>query len=253
MKLSFMVQGIPEREALPLRALPFVAGIDPATSQRNLPASLVVESAIQAAIAWPPGIPSLKVYFMDTKGTTQKASIDYLAAAMPQTNFQPEDDEPVATSAMKLPGELFVFADEAQAFIDWLFPYGSCDGECRDRLVLNMAPALPKEIASAIVPSAPPSNSIAQTDEEQDDGMPSPKVGWKKSVVAVWEELLKKNRRKPTVEELVCRLERDDPEGVVIKSGIPDELKWLPRSGTPKNVRRRTIEDFIGELPGFRA
>jgi len=167
MKLSFTVPGNPEREAFPLRALPFVAGIDPATLQRNLSASLVVESTIQAATTWPPGIPSLKAYFIDALGKPQQASIDYLAAAMPQTNFQPEDDEPVATSAMKLPGELFVFADEAQAFIDWLFPAGCFDGECRDRVVINHTPALPAEIIGLIGNPMPAAKKIKSIEDER--------------------------------------------------------------------------------------
>jgi hypothetical protein len=167
MKLFFTVPGNPEREAFPLRAIPFVSGINPATSQRNLPVSLVVQSAIQAAAAWPPGIPSLKVYFMDALGKPQQASIDYLVSALPEADFQPEDDEPVAISAMKLPVELFVFADEAQAFIDWLYPAGSFDGECCDRVVINHTPALPAEIIDLIGNQMPAAKKVKPIEDER--------------------------------------------------------------------------------------
>jgi hypothetical protein len=83
------------------------------------------------------------------------------------------------------------------------------------------------------------------------------RIGWKKSVVSVWPSLLERHRRKPTVEELVAELERNaDREGYIVPSGVPDELKWRQvknRGGEPKPVRRDTIEDFIGSLPGYRA
>lgn len=80
------------------------------------------------------------------------------------------------------------------------------------------------------------------------------RIGWKKSVVAVWPSLLEQYRRKPTIEEIVAKFERDDPEGYIVPSCVPDELKWRrSKGGDPKPVCRDTIEDFIGGLPGYRA
>lgn len=83
-----------------------------------------------------------------------------------------------------------------------------------------------------------------------------PRIGWKKSVVAVWPDLLQEYRRKPSIEELVKKLRESDPEGFVLSSGACDELHWRPKkakTGTHKTVSRDTIEDYIGKLPGYRA
>ena len=82
------------------------------------------------------------------------------------------------------------------------------------------------------------------------------RIGWKKSVVSVWDILLNRHHRKPTVEELVVELEKNDHEGYIVPSRVSDELAWRQvknKNGNPKRVRRDTIEDFIGSLPGYRA
>ncbi len=77
-----------------------------------------------------------------------------------------------------------------------------------------------------------------------------PKVGWQKSVDAEWDNLLRLHKGKPTVEQLVKHLEKNDSEGYIVPSGIADELAWKTvKGGKTKHVRMRTIEDYIGALP----
>ena len=55
-----------------------------------------------------------------------------------------------ANRPVQLPAGVFVFLDELQSFVDWIYPPGSHDGECRDAIALNTSPDLPDEMIEGI-------------------------------------------------------------------------------------------------------
>ncbi|MBP5996729.1 MAG: hypothetical protein KAX99_00905 [Azonexus sp.] len=144
MKLTFTTDG---REALPVRSIPWVAAHERSTCKVTLPPSLLILAAHTACRAEDavPGIPPLRLYRIGENGA-QPVSIEYLNAIAPESNFQPETDEPLRESTSRLPAGVFVFLDELRSFVDWIFPPGSHDGECRDAIKLNTSPDLPGEM-----------------------------------------------------------------------------------------------------------
>ncbi len=148
MKLTFAIDG---REALPVRAIPWVAGAETFTHKLVLPPSLIVLSARTACDSKDtnPGISLLRLYRYD-KGGVQPVTAVRLDATAPEYDFQPEADEPLRESTRRLPAGVFVFLDELQSFVDWIYPPGSHDGECRDAIALNTSPDLPDEMIEGI-------------------------------------------------------------------------------------------------------
>lgn len=149
MKLTVSIDG---REAIPVRAISFAAGVEPFTRKRHLPPSLIWESALQAADIWPDGcgIPSLRLYLIDENGNPVAASFDYLESSACPTDLLPENDDPINKSSLRLPAGIFAYIDELQRFIDWLYPPGAHDGTCRDALLLSLDVQLPSDIGNAL-------------------------------------------------------------------------------------------------------
>jgi hypothetical protein len=162
MELTFTTGG---REALPLRAIPWVAGHEQSTGKATLPPSLLILSAHTACRAkdTAPGTPLLRLYCIGENGA-QPVSIEYLNAIAPESDFQPETDEPLRESTNRLPAGVFVFLDELREFVDWLYPPGCFDGECRDTFVLNTSPDLPAELLAVLLEGffAPKSSAQAE-------------------------------------------------------------------------------------------
>lgn len=144
MKLSFSING---REALPVRAVPWVVGAEAFTRKVLLPPSLIVLSARTACDAKDtiPCSPLLGLYRYD-KNSVLPVTSERLDATAPEHDFQPEADEPLHESTSRLPAGVFVFLDELRRFVDWIYPPGCHDGECRDAIALNTSPDLPDEM-----------------------------------------------------------------------------------------------------------
>jgi len=143
MKLSFTVDGC---EALPVRAIPWVAGYEKPTGKVNFPPSLLMQVAHEAShVKDLYGAPLLRLYRIGERGA-QPVSIEYLNATAPESDFQPETDEPLRESTRRLPAGVFVFLDELRRCVDWLYPPGCFDGKCQDVIALNTSPDLPDEI-----------------------------------------------------------------------------------------------------------
>jgi len=139
------------------------------------------------------------------------------------------------------------------AFLDTLEPPAQM-AEAAVNLAKSVEYLSAFKAATVFAANMPPEEAAACMEKVAAGLYPGRLIGWKKSVHTAWPKLLQLHRRKPSVEELVRYLERDDPEGFVMPSGVPDELKWRPKKGVkPKTVSRRTIEDYIGTLPGPRA
>ena len=139
MNLTFKIA---DREAIPARAIPFVAGTDTRTLLPRIQPSLIWQSARLAANAWSPGIPALHLYLIQD-GEPVRATLAFLDAVANETEFLPEFDYPIRDSARRLPAELFVFADELQRFVGWLFPAGTDEGLCADAPQLDLSLQLP--------------------------------------------------------------------------------------------------------------
>lgn len=144
MDLTFTVDG---REALPVRAIPWVAGAETFPRKLVLPPSLIVLSARTACDSKDanPGAPLLRFYRYD-RGSVQPVTAVRLDATAPECDFQPEADEPLRESTRRLPAGTFVFLDELRSFVDWIYPPGSHDGECRDAVALDTSPDVPAEM-----------------------------------------------------------------------------------------------------------
>ncbi|MBN8463635.1 MAG: hypothetical protein J0M01_12620 [Dechloromonas sp.] len=144
MELTFTIDG---REALPVRAIPWVAGAEIFTHKLVLPPSLIVLSARTACDSKDvdPGAPLLRFYRYD-RGRVQPVTAERLHATAPECDFQPEADEPLRESTRRLPAGMFVFLDELRSFVDWIYAPGTHDGECRDAVALNTSPDVPAEM-----------------------------------------------------------------------------------------------------------
>lgn len=148
MNLSFAING---REVLPVRAIPWVAGTEMFTHKLVLPPSLIVLSARAACDAKDtiPASPLLRLYRYD-KDRVLPVTSERLDATAPEHDFQPEADEPLRESTSRLPAGVFVFLDELRRFVDWIYPPGCHDGECRDAIALNTSPDLPDEMIERV-------------------------------------------------------------------------------------------------------
>lgn len=149
MKLTLITDG---REALPARAIPWVAGYEQSTGKVMFPPSLLILSAHTTCRAKDTvtGTPLLCLYRIGENGA-RPVSVEYLNATAPESDFQPESDEPLRESTSRLPAGVFVFLDELRTFVDWLYPPGCFDGECRDTVVLNTSPDLPAELLAVLL------------------------------------------------------------------------------------------------------
>jgi len=130
-----------------VRAIPWVAGAETFPRKLVLPPSLIVLSARTACDSKDvdPGAPLLRFYRYD-RGRVQPVTAERLHATAPECDFQPEADEPLRESTRRLPAGMFVFLDELRSFVDWIYPPGNHDGECRDAVALNTSPDLPAEM-----------------------------------------------------------------------------------------------------------
>lgn len=140
---------IPYREAIPVRALPFVAGSEGFPRAARFPPSLIIQALHQAQDASTAGIPSLRAYALkDGKPTT----VDSMALdiAAPISDFPPEIDEPIRDSFSRLPPGMFVFLDDLRAYMNWLLPPGALGGQCREEIEIVTELKLPEAVISTI-------------------------------------------------------------------------------------------------------
>ena len=131
-----------------MRAVPWVVGAEMFTRRVLLPPYLIVSSARTACDAQDiiPSSPLLRLYRYDKKGRVLPVTSERLDAIAPEHDFQSEADEPLHEVTCRLPAGVFVFLDELRRFVDWIYPPGCYDGECRDAITLNTSPDLPDEM-----------------------------------------------------------------------------------------------------------
>ena len=207
MKITISIDG---RDAIPVRAIPFAAGVDPFTRQRYLPPSLVWESAMQAADIWPDGlgIPPLRLYLMGENGKPVAASLDYLESSACSKDLSPENDDSINKSALRLPSGVFAYVDELHRFIDWLYPPGNHDGVCRDAIRLSLDVQLQSEIGNSIFDGFNNRSERAYRPELSCSQASGPEASWDQSVRVVPPPNLvpqrkRKQDRPPPVKEII--------------------------------------------------
>lgn len=249
---------IQNREAIPIRALPFVAGSEGFPRVSRFPPSLVILALHQACDdAGMVGTPTLCAYALkDGKPTT----IDpmFLDAAAPLSDFTSEMDEPICDSFSRLPPGMFVFLDDLRAYMNWLLPPGALNGQCRDAIEIVTELKLPEALISAIyqgfddAPKAELDNGQCSSATENGiaDAEAPRLIGWRRLVIDYWPTMTKMHGgRNPTAREIIRYLREDDTGVIANPPGQSAyELNWKTARGELRTVKLHTIESAIGEF-----
>ena len=241
MNLTFKIA---DREAIPARAIPFVAGTDTRTLLPRIQPSLIWQSARLAANAWSPGIPALHLYLIQD-GEPVRATLAFLDAVANETEFLPEFDYPIRDSARRLPAELFVFADELQRFVGWLFPAGADEGMCADAPQLDLSLQLPSGAlgTGGVLDLLSPADHCAAVRL-----VPTtfrPRIAWQIALFDAWPAMRKMYGRDPISAEAIRYLKKHDTSNFILSKGGDMELWWQPLRGEPKEVQFKTVETCI--------
>lgn len=141
--------GIPYREAIPVRAIPFAAGSEGFPRTPRLPPSALAQAMHQACDDGSTATPVLRPLVLQA-GKPTPVDLMYLDAVAPLSDFPQELDEPIRDSFSRLPPGMFVFADDLRQFMDWLFPPGAWDGQCREPIEIATKLELPESVNSTI-------------------------------------------------------------------------------------------------------
>jgi hypothetical protein len=254
MDIAFSVSG---RKALPVRAIPFVAGIDPFSRNRNLPPSLIWEAARQAAEAWSSGIPELRFYRLDYAGVVKPVTAEFMDASVHDADLQPENDYPIFVSVTQLPPDWFVFADDLQAFVDWLFQPGAHDGYCRERIELNLCPDLPSELIDVVAHCVDrQTDAPARNAAPEDSTTPKPvqqkktrKDGLRIAMEQCYEDYFKQYRVQPTARALFDWMAKCEHDLIVEYDEKKDGLVWQTQDG---RLRTTTFDAFQNRFTGLK-
>lgn len=250
---------IQDREAIPIRALPFVAGSEGFPRAALFPPSLIVQALHQAQDASTAGIPSLRAYALkDGKPTT----VDSMAldVAAPISDFPPEIDEPIRDSFSRLPPGMFVFLDDLRAYMNWLLPPGALDGQCREEIEIVTNLNLPESVISTIYQgfndarkdeSTHRQCSSAEVSDIADADARPLMIAWKQLVLDSWPAMRKMHGgRDPTAQEVIRYLRTNDKTGVIVNQPgqQANVLHWAKVRGGQKPVKLKTIQTTICEF-----